>query len=371
MSSAKSGLHLSGEEVRHQLARKLIAWHRRHGRDLPWQMSRDPYHILVSEIMLQQTQVERVQRYYQPFLNAFPDLVSLAQAPPDHVLKLWEGMGYYARARNLQRTAQAILREHGGRVPREVKVLMRLPGVGYNTAAAVASFAHDEPWPVLDGNAIRVLCRVFRARYDPRSATGHERLVELGKTLLPSKAIGRFNQALMDLGALICRPQRPRCDFCPLSELCLGCAYGDAQKYPQVKPRAHRPHYDITAGIIWKGQQLLIAQRPPGELLGGLWEFPGGKREDGESLPECLRREIKEELGIRIRVDGSFMSLEHGYSHFRFTLHAFHCTYLAGKPRPLGCADFRWVRVCDLNRFALPRADQKLAVALRERSIHR
>jgi A/G-specific adenine glycosylase len=350
-----------------QFDRRLLGWYADHGRDLPWRRTQDPYHILVSEIMLQQTQVERVLRYYPRFLEAFPDLRTLAQAPLHRVLKIWEGMGYYARARNLHRTAQIILRDHAARVPSELAALRALPGVGYNTAAALACFAHGRAWPVLDGNALRVLCRVFLLRDNPRAPAQFKRLQDLARSLLPEGEAGPFNQGLMDLGALVCRPKNPRCDQCPLAVLCAGYASGDAASLPRFAPRPPRPHHHITAGVIWKGERFLIAQRRAGGLLGGLWEFPGGKQEKGETLEQCLRREILEELGIRIRVDGHFMSLKHAYSHFGFTLHAFHCTYLRGRPRPLGCADYRWIQIPELRNYALPRADQKLAQALRAR----
>ena len=351
--------------VARQFARRLLDWYKEHGRDLPWRHTQDPYHILVSEIMLQQTQVERVLRYYPCFLETFPKLKVLAEAPLDRVLKLWEGMGYYARARNLHRAAQIILTEHGGRVPSELSTLQALPGVGYNTAASVASFAYQGAWPVLDGNAIRILCRAFLLEGDPRIRAQHKRLLDLAKTLQPAKWAGPFNQALMDLGALICRSTNPQCARCPLSALCAGYASGDPESLPRLTPRPPRPHFDITAGIIWRGKHFLIAQRQHDKLLGGLWEFPGGKQEKEETLEQCLRREIREELGIHIRVEEPFMSLKHGYSHFRFTLHAFHCTYLKGRPRPLGCAAFKWIQIPELQRYALPRADQKLAAALR------
>jgi A/G-specific adenine glycosylase len=383
-----AGSHMAAES---RFAPRLLAWYARHGRDLPWRRTRDPYRILVSEVMLQQTQVSRVLAYYGRFLEAFPDVKSLAAASLDHVLKLWEGMGYYARARNLHRAAGTIVRRHDATVPADVETLQTLPGVGYNTAAAVASLAYHRPWPVLDGNATRVLCRVLCLSFDPRTAAGRKRLMDLAGRLVPAGQMAPFNQAIMDLGAEVCRPADPRCQHCPLEKVCAGREAGHPARYPQRRPRRQRPHYDVTAGIIWRGGclhddslnggrpekrswkrghrsngRLLVARRPPEKLLGGLWEFPGGKREDGESLEECLRREIKEELGISVRVDAPFMSIEHGYSHFRFTLHAFHCTYLEGRPRPLGCSDFRWVRISDLEKFALSRADQKLAAALRE-----
>jgi len=377
-------------DARGRFVPRLLAWYGRHGRDLPWRRTRDPYRILVSEMMLQQTQVARVLEYYGRFLEVFPDARSLAGASLDRVLKAWEGMGYYARARNLHRAAGMIIERHGGRVPADLETLQTLPGVGYNTAASVASLAHGRHWPVLDGNAVRVLCRVFRIRGDAKTAAGKRRLIKLAKELVPAGKIGPFNQAIMDLGSQVCRPAGPRCGECPLEDICGGRAAGDPARYPRRKRRKPRPHYQVTAGIIWENgrgkggrrsadarsgeaagrgrsdRRLLIARRRPDDMLGGLWEFPGGKQEDGESLEECLRREIREELGIAIRVDGPFLRLDHGYSHFRITLHAFHCTYLNGAPSPLGCSDFRWVRVSDLESFALSRADRKLAAVLRE-----
>ncbi len=364
----KNGKHLQvASHVVNQFGRRLVSWYAEHGRDLPWRHTRDPYHILVSEMMLQQTQVERVLNYYPRFLKAFPTLRALAGASQDRVLKLWEGMGYYARAGHLRRAAQIILRDHEGLIPSELAALRALPGVGYNTAASVASLAYDQAWPVLDGNAIRVLCRVFLIPDDPRATAPQRRLRDLAKSLIPEGQAASFNQALMDLGALICRPQKPRCSPCPLGSLCAAHAAGDPASLPRVARRPPRPHVDITAGIIWKGERFLIAQRRPNDLLGGLWEFPGGRQEEDETLEQCLRREIMEELGVRIRVDGHFMSLKHGYSHFRFTLHAYHCTYLRGKPRPLGCAAYRWVQIPQLGNYPMPRADQKLASALRAR----
>jgi A/G-specific adenine glycosylase len=365
MIEEKQGDLTPTSRVARQFARRLLDWYKEHGRDLPWRRTQDPYHILVSEIMLQQTQVERVLRYYPRFLETFPDLKALAEAPLDRVLKMWEGMGYYARARNLHRAAQIILGEYGGRVPSELSTLQALPGVGYNTAASVASFAYERAWPVLDGNAVRILCRAFLLRGDPRVGVQHKRLLALAKTLQPEKWAGPFNQALMDLGALICRPKNPQCAHCPLSILCAGYGSGNPASLPHFTRRPPRPHYHITAGIIWRGKHFLIAQRQHHALLGGLWEFPGGKQEKEETLEQCLRREIREELGIHIRVKEPFMSLKHGYSHFRFTLHAFHCTYLKGRPRPLGCAAFKWIQMPELQSYALPRADQKLAAALR------
>ena len=205
------------------LQRRLLAWYRRHQRDLPWRRTRDPYAIWVSEIMLQQTQVATAIPYYERFLRRFPHVRALARAPMERVLKSWEGLGYYSRARNLRRAAQIVLAEHGGRLPEEPEALRKLPGIGRYTAGAISSIAFDRDEPVLDGNVIRVLCRVFLIRANPKSARTQKRLWKLAEELLPAGHASFFNQALMDLGATICMPSHPHCDRCPLRQAPIRC----------------------------------------------------------------------------------------------------------------------------------------------------
>ena len=348
---------------------KLLRWAARNLRDLPWRAEpRDPYRVWVSEIMLQQTQASTVIPYFTRFTERFPTMRALAQAPLDDVLKLWEGLGYYARARNLHRAAQKVMAEFNGKLPDTVEELGKLPGIGAYTAGAIASLAFGRDAPVVDGNVKRVLCRVYAIRGDTRRPKLQKQLWTLAKTNLPKGKAGRWNEAMMELGATICAPRSPRCDECPLGQVCRARALGIQEKLPERAAKKRIPHYDVTAAVIrtLRGPRILIAQRPLGGMLGGLWEFPGGKRERGESLQECLRREIKEELGIEIEVGQPVTRVEHAYTHFRITLHAFECRLVHGKPRALQVADWRWVTWDELDDFAFAVTDRKIIQALRK-----
>jgi len=348
------------------LAKKVMHWFDEHARDLPWRQRRTPYRVWLSEMMLQQTQVETVIPYFRRFVTRFPSVKSLADASLDDVLKLWEGLGYYARARNLHRAAQKVSREMQGRFPRSVDGLMQLPGVGRYSAGAIASLAFGVDAPVLDGNVIRVLCRVFAIKQDPREPQTRQRLWSLAESLLPKGHAAKFNEGLMELGATICTPHAPRCDVCPISTMCEAYRLGMQQELPVKRVRKVTPHYDVTAAVLRRNGRILIAQRPLDGMLGGLWEFPGGKRENGESLSECLSREMREELGIDVEVGRQITIVKHAYTHFRITLHAFECRLVSGKPQPLGVAAFKWVRFSELDRYAFATTDRKIIVAIRE-----
>jgi A/G-specific adenine glycosylase len=214
--------------------------------------------------------------------------------------------------------------------------------------------------PAIDGNVRRVLCRVFQITDDPTGPAGREQLQKTATSLLPPGQAGAFNQALMDLGAAVCTPRHPACTLCPWSESCRARQLGIQESLPVKRPSKPLPHYDIAAGVIWCGEQMLITRRPPRGLLGGLWEFPGGKREPGESLEQCLQREVGEELGIAVQVGALLANVKHAYTHFRITLHAFHCQYLSGEPQCTACTAWRWVTVGELDRYAFPAANRKI-----------
>jgi A/G-specific adenine glycosylase len=346
----------------------LEKWWKRHRRDLPWRRRGDPYAIWVSEVMLQQTRVATVTEYYERFLGAFPTVEALAAASDSAVLKAWEGMGYYSRARNLHAAARRIVTEHAGRLPTSIEALRSLPGVGPYTAAAVASIAFGLDEPVLDGNVTRVLARVFRVRQDPRTAKARRKLLALARSLIPPGKAGLINQALMDLGATVCVPANPRCPTCPIRAHCQAFARGEQDRLPRKRPRKPLPHYDVAAGIVWRRGRVLIDRRKPDGLLGGLWEFPGGKRRPGESLEEAVVREIREEVGIAVEPGEPLITVRHAYTHFRITLHAFECRYLSGRCRPIGCTHVKWVRLADLDDYAFPKANHKIIAALRARA---
>jgi A/G-specific adenine glycosylase len=307
------------------VARLLVDWHNTHQRDLPWRTApageRNPYAVWISEVMLQQTRVEVVIGYYNRWMERFPTVQALAAAELQEVLKAWEGLGYYARARNLHRAAQVIVAEHGGIFPSDRAALLALPGIGEYTVGALLSIAYNQPEPLLDGNVKRVLSRILDLD-QPIDQPAVLRLLwrnarQFVAAAAPGEA-GACNEAVMELGALICTPQSPRCLLCPLQELCAAAAHGTQADRPVMPARKRTPHYDVAAGVIWQGEpyrsQLLLAQRPHKGLLGGLWEFPGGKLEESDpDLPACLRREIAEELGVEIDVGERVAVVQHAY----------------------------------------------------------
>ncbi|MGQ9501843.1 MAG: A/G-specific adenine glycosylase [Anaerolineae bacterium] len=350
-----------------ELSEQLLRWYDAHRRALPWRDIRDPYSIWVSEVMLQQTQVSVVIPYYAAFLGRFPTLADLAAASLDEVLKVWEGLGYYARARNLHAAARRVVAEHGGRLPQRYAELRQLPGLGDYTAGAIASIAFGECVPAVDANARRVLIRLLAISEEATRPAMLRHLRKEAYKLLPCDRPGDFNQALMELGALICTPQSPRCAECPWRSDCQACALGIQETLPRRRARTLLPHMTVTAGVIRGADgRVLIAQRRPDAMLGGLWEFPGGKCQDGETLTECLRREVREELGVIIAVEHPLVTLRHRYTHSRITLHVFTCRLVAGEPRALACADWRWATLADLSAYAFPATDRKIVALLQQ-----
>jgi A/G-specific adenine glycosylase len=349
----------------------LLRWWDEGHAMLPWRENRDPYAIWVSEIMLQQTQIATVIPYYERWMKRLPTIIALYQASLDDVLKLWEGLGYYSRARNLHAAAQIVIRDYGGKLPHTVAELKKLPGIGPYTAGAIASIAFDQPVPVLDGNIIRLFSRLIDLADDVTATATKRQLWRLAASLVPERRPGVYNQALMELGQECCRPVVPQCSRCPLEAICLARQRGTEQQRPVRPPRKRIPHYDVVAGIIWRGEErsasapFMIAQRPLDGLLGGLWEFPGGKQEAGESLQQTLRREIREELAIDITVGQQLTIVKHAYTHFRITLHALHARLVSGAPQHVGVADHAWVTLTDLDNFAFATADRQIIAALR------
>ena len=363
-------------QLHEEIAARLVGWHGQHQRLLPWRETRagarNPYAVWISEIMLQQTRVETVIDYFNRWMERFPSVEMLAAADLQAVLKAWEGLGYYARARNLHKAAQQIVVWHNGQLPADRAALLALPGIGEYTVGAILSIAFNQPEPILDGNVKRVLARLFDVDQPINEPATLRTLWELARTIVeatPAETAGDCNEALMELGATICTPQSPRCLLCPLLDLCASACAGNQAQRPVMPQRKQTPHYDVAAGVIWAGEpfrsKLLIAQRPPDGMLGGLWEFPGGKLEPHDAdLPACLRREIAEELAIEIEVSDLLTTVKHAYTHFRITLHTFHARHVAGEPQALGCQAWRWVEIAELSEFPLPVTDQKIVAAL-------
>ena len=345
----------------------LLDWYDDNKRSMPWRETDDPYRIWVSEIMLQQTRVDTVRDYYPRFLEAFPTVEALAAADRDEVLKYWEGLGFYARARHLHEAAQTVVDEHDGTVPTTMDAIRDLKGIGPYTAAAVLSIAHDKLHAVLDGNVTRVLTRVFAVEEDATTTSAQRELRRLANDLLRPDRAGDFNQAMMELGALVCTPSTPLCDRCPLQNVCRAHEAGTEEDYPITPESEPVPHHDIAVGLVFDDDQLLIQRRPDEGLLGGLWEFPGGKQEDGETMETACRRELKEELGIDVAVEDLFYTLSHAYSHFKITLHAFRCHIEDGTPEAREDQPFTWVGLDELDDYAFPRANRRLIEELERR----
>ncbi|NOX61456.1 MAG: A/G-specific adenine glycosylase [Chloroflexi bacterium] len=346
----------------------MLDWFAGRARSFPWREHPSPYYVWVSEMMLQQTQMATVLPYFQRFVARFPDVDSLAEASVDEVLKMWEGMGYYRRAHLLHRAAQVVVEQYGGELPADEEALLALPGVGPYTAGAILSIAFGKPAPILDGNAKRVLSRLDDVTADiDRAATVRQLWARAAELVDPNRP-GDFNQALMELGSLVCLPRRPRCASCPLQAHCLAYARGTQSQRPVRRSRKKTPHYDVVAGVVWHAtepERFLITQRPSDGMLAGLWEFPGGKKQDGENLEQALARELREELGIAVEVGEPLPIIKHAYSHFRITLHPFHARHVAGEPQCLQVAAWRWVSLDELHEFAFARTDQRVIAFLR------
>ena len=351
------------------ISERILTWYARHKRDLPWRNTRNPYFIWVSEVMLQQTQVDTVVPYYHRFLKQFPTVEALAKASLQEVLKAWENMGYYARARHLHAAAQEIVKRMGGMVPNTWDELIRLPGVGTYTASAIMSFAFGKSFPTVDGNAQRVLCRLYAIQGPIQRTSTQREIHDLAAQIIPPEDPGNFNHGIMELGATICKPRNPLCHACPVGDLCIAFQKGLQEVFPIMRKRKPLPHKEMTAAVIRDNRgRLLIVQRPNQGLLGGLWKFPGGMRGPDETLQQGLRRQVREELGIGIRVRKALASVGHAYTHFRITLHAFQCARRNGKPRAIGCQKVQWVKIARLDDFPFSRADRKVIEALQEKN---
>jgi A/G-specific adenine glycosylase len=340
--------------------RALRVWYAANKRDLPWRASQDPYLIWISEVMLQQTQVAAVIPYYERFVAKYADVRALSGAPLEDVLKVWEGMGYYARARNLHRAAMIVCAETGGEIPCDYARLRSLPGVGDYIASAVMSIAFGRPCAVVDGNARRVLARLFLLDAPIATASSARVFKDRADALLDRSHPGEFNQAIMELGATVCAPRKPSCDRCPVSRYCGAFAGGLQTSYPARAPRREVPRHRIAVGVVRKNGRILITRRRESGLLGGLWEFPGGKIEPGEAPADACRREIAEEVNLTVKVTGLIACVEHAYSHFKVSVDVFDCEYRAGEIKLSGPTDFRWILVDETDEYAFPAVNHKI-----------
>lgn len=341
----------------------LMGWYQQHQRDLPWRRSRTPYHIWISEIMSQQTQLATVVPYFERFIQLFPDIATLAGADPQAVLKCWEGLGYYRRARHLQAAAQQVMTDHHGGLPGDYNTLQTLPGIGPYVAAAVASIAFGQPIPVVDGNVLRVFTRFWGIGDDIRLPKTRTRLFEALTPLIENSGDpGVFNQAMMEVGALRCHPQSPRCDACPLASACHAHHTQQTHAYPYKSTRAPIPHYTIGVGIIRNGDCVLVGKRPDHAMLGGLFEFPGGKQWPDEPIADTIRREVAEETQLTVIPLYPMAKVQHAYTHFKITLIAYECDWHATDQSPT--PPFKWVPIHVLHTLPFPKANHAILSVL-------
>lgn len=351
--------------AREDIVRPLLAWYDQVRRDLPFRRTRDPYAIWVSEVMLQQTQVSTVLPYFERWMTRFPNVAALADASEDDVLHAWQGLGYYSRARSLRRAAQAVVERFSGELPKSVAELSTLPGVGPYSAGAIASIAFARRVPVVDGNVIRVLCRLFALDGDPgRKALKHE-LWRIAEELVPEARPGDYNQALMELGALLCTPKKPDCPRCPLARGCLAHAAGDEESRPRFPPRPAPTEVRMAAALMFRrGRVAVVKLGPHAPRWAGMWQFPAVELAHGESPEAGAERAAREVTGVAVRAESAIARVKHSVTRFRITLDAFRCRV---GPRatlsPQGVEALVWRRPAELSTLAMPAAHRRLAHA--------
>jgi A/G-specific adenine glycosylase len=339
-----------------ELRARLLRWYDVARRDLPWRQDADPYRVWLSEVMLQQTRVDTVKGYYARWLERFPTLESLATAPLDEVLKAWEGLGYYSRARNLHRAVREVAERWQGAVPAEPHAFRALPGVGRYTAGAVMSIAFGHPEPVVDGNVRRVF-----ARWTDDPAPPDASLWRLAGELVLGQRPGDLNQAVMELGATICVPRNPRCMECPVKEFCRAYAAGTQNQRPAPRKTRPLPHEDTAVAVVEHEGRLLLVRRPVDARLGGMWAFPAVVRTRGESVADAAQRAVREGLGMDVRAGEPIGEVEHTFSHVRATYRAVRCAWTGGEPRALRYDDWAWTWPKALENYALPVAQRRIA----------
>jgi A/G-specific adenine glycosylase len=351
--------HEFSASEKQRLRRRLLAWYADHARDLPWRKSRDPYRVWVSEIMLQQTQVATVRDYFERFVAALPDVHALAAADERQVMRLWEGLGYYRRARQLHAAAKTIVVDHGGRFPRDAESLETLPGIGRYTAGAIASIAFDQRAPILEANTIRLLSRLIAYRDDPLKANGQRALWQTAAAILPQKNVARFNQALMELGSLVCTPTEPKCAECPLSGVCAAYVCGLQQEIPRAKAKQAYTDLREAAVVIRRNGRVLMRRCGDGERWAGLWDFPrfAVDAEGPLFAQDELVTKVRAQVGVTCEPGPLLKTIKHGVTRYRITLDCYRADYIGGRAQ-----DARWTKKTELSDLPLSATGRKVAL---------
>ena len=358
-------------QLHHQISIPLVDWFETCQRRLPWRKDYSPYSVWISEVMLQQTQVDRVIPYYLRWMQQFPTLESVSIAPYDELLRLWEGLGYYSRVKSIHKTSKIIRNQYGFQFPRNHQKLLELPGIGPYTAGAIMSIAFNQNYPLVDGNIIRIVSRIFNIENSVEQRETKNYIWKKAEELiLPGKARW-LNQALMELGALVCTPKVPSCHECPIQKACKSFHLGCVEKRPVVLTSKRIVPLEVVVGILLKDGLFFIQKRPPNVLMADLWEFPGGKINQGEKPENALIREFQEELQFNIQVGNKIVTLKHGYTNFSVTLHAYLCQLIPEEQLPIlhFASEYRWVKPQDLSNFTFPAANRRLIDILTKPSL--
>jgi A/G-specific adenine glycosylase len=343
---------------------RLLRWFAREQRDLPWRRDRDPYRIWLSEAMLQQTQVATVVPYFERFVAALPTIKALAAADEQEVLRLWEGLGYYRRARHLHRAARKIVAEHRGRFPKDVAACAALPGVGRYMVGAILSQAFDQRLPIVEANSKRVLCRLFAHTGASKDSATQRWLWQKAEEVLPRRHVGAFNQALMELGALVCMPKTPRCSACPLANDCAAHRAGLQESIPAPVATPRIVEVSEAAVVLRRGPRVLLVQRPESGRWAGMWEFPHGELEEAEPHDQAARRLARTLTGFRIGALEEVLTLRHGVTRFRITMVCFEAQVRGGEFRSSFYQKARWLTPQELTAYPVSSPQRRLATAL-------
>lgn len=352
-----------------KLQRNILAWFAENARDLPWRTTYAPYHVWISEIMLQQTQMDRVVKYFDRWISRFPNIESVASAGEEEVLKLWEGLGYYTRVRNILRTARIIAAEYDGEMPAAYDKLLLLPGIGKYTAGAILSIAFNKEIPIVDANIERIFARLFNLDKPVKEKDMQTFIWHKARELLPHGRAREFNQALMELGALICIPRNPRCRICPIKNACKAFKLVLVPERPVLPSPPRTIFIEMATGILKQDGRILIQKRKSGGVWANLWEFPGGRLEPGETPEMALVREYLEETELAVTSLEKIITVQHSYMNYRVTLHCYFCSLANPNSEPVlhGAQEYRWVIPEDLLHFAFPSGHRKFIEHLRQK----
>lgn len=350
--------------------RRLLQWFAANQRPLPWRETYEPYHVWISEIMGQQTQMDRVAQYFRRWIAQFPDIVSVAEAPEQAILKVWEGLGYYSRARNIQRAARQMVASGNPEIPADQDALLALPGIGPYTAAAILSIAYNLPVPLRDANVERLLARLADIDRPLKQSATQKRLAGLVQTLLDRESPRMYNQALMELGALICTPKKPACEQCPVHLHCRALKADTVEFRPLPSNKQKKIEILMACGILHYQGRIFIQQRLSDDIWGGLWEFPGGRLEEGETPEDAAMREVAEETGWQLTNLSPFKTVVHHYTRYRVTLHGFlaELASLPAKPLLTAAQQYAWVPLAHLRDYPYPAGHRMLVASLQDTS---